>query len=578
MRVHWRWLWMSAVIVAGLRAQEENYPVPPEAKRQEGVPEGKLTPGQFTSPAIYPGTERDYWLYLPAQWQAGQELALMVFQDGRSFCQDNSGARAHRVFDTLIHSGEMPLTAGVFVNPGVVPAAGEDALPRFNRSLEYDDISDRYARFLLEELLPHIEKTHGVRFSANPNWRGLCGASSGGICAFAAAWNRPDAFRRVYSLIGTFVGLREGETLSTLVRKTEPKPLRLFLQDGEKDLNIYCGDWWMENQTMQRALDWAGYPVQHAWGTGAHNHKHGAAIFPQAMRWLWQDWREPITPRWEASKSRFKEIVGVGSAWERVMDGLAPTGLATGADGTLYAVDPMARLLVRQTPGANPAVWSKDTGGARRLALAADGRLLAACPATRELRAWDAQTGASSVLAGNLPAQDVLGLHNGRVYLTGEKGELWTWAAGAGAQKVGELPGAGPLTTSPDQSLLYVGLPADRFVHSYQLAADGKPRFGQPYFHLHLPGVATRSGVSDLAVSAEGWLFAATDLGVQICDQPGRVNLILPGPDPRPGVHAVHLHGQTLYVATETGVWKRSLRVNAAPAHAAPVKPPKPGL
>src|SRR5438034_434253 len=175
----------------------------------------------------------------------------------------------------------------------------DEALDRFNRSYEYDGLGDNYARFLLEELLPEVEKKktadgRPIRLSKNGNDRCIGGASSGAICAFTAAWERPDAFRRVFSAIGTYVGLRGGDRYPTLIRKYEPRGLRVFLQDGANDLNIYGGDWWMANQMMERALAFSGYEVQHAWGEGGHSGNHGTAIFPDVMRWLWKDWPQPV--------------------------------------------------------------------------------------------------------------------------------------------------------------------------------------------------------------------------------------------------------------------------------------------
>ena len=178
-------LWLLTVFGGFLLRAEvrATYPTPPEAVRQETVPRGQLLQGVYRGSQIYPGTERDYWLYLPAQLDVNKPAPLMVFQDGNAYCNENGGARAHIVFDNLIHEGAMPPTIGLFVNPGVIPAAHNAALPRFNRSFEYDDVSDRYARFLIDELIPFIEATHGVNISDDPNDRGICGASSGGICA-----------------------------------------------------------------------------------------------------------------------------------------------------------------------------------------------------------------------------------------------------------------------------------------------------------------------------------------------------------------------------------------------------------
>lgn len=181
-------------------SQEENYPIPPEASRQEGIPQGKLIRGKFDSSRIFPGTVRDYAVYIPSQYDGETPAALMVFQDGLGFCKDDGGARAHIVFDNLIAAREMPVTIGIFVQPGVTPALDkEQAEARYNRSYEYDGMGDAYPRFLIDELLPFIEKTHSVKISRDPNLRGTCGASSGAIAAFTAAWERPDSFRRVYS-------------------------------------------------------------------------------------------------------------------------------------------------------------------------------------------------------------------------------------------------------------------------------------------------------------------------------------------------------------------------------------------
>ena len=342
------------------------YPIPPEAVRQDGVPRGQLIQGVYRESRIYPGTERDYWLYVPAQPVADNPAPLMVFQDGKGYCNDNRGARAHIVFDNLIHEGAMPPTIGLFINPGVVPAAHDKALPRFNRSFEYDDVSDRYARFLIEEMIPFVESKHGVNISSDPNDRGICGASSGGICAFAVAWNRPDAFRRVYSMIGTYVGLRGGDELATLVRKTEPKPLRIFLQDGTNDLNIYCGDWWMENQTMNRALRVGRLRSATCVGRGRSQPQswrcHFSAGDALAVERLSATGGHASGPIVEPSA----EMLVDGADWELIGEGYQwAEGLAVTRDGTLYFSDVPASKIYRVLPGANPKCSWRDGQGQR---------------------------------------------------------------------------------------------------------------------------------------------------------------------------------------------------------------------
>jgi enterochelin esterase-like enzyme len=278
-------LMLFLVFVVSAQQATDNYPVGPDSKPQPGVPKGEIIKLTFAKSKIFPGTTREYWIYVPAQYKPEQPACVFVCQDGIRY-------EAPTVFDNLINKKEMPVTIGVFVAPGVVKAADANtALDRFNRSFEYDGLGSNYVRFLLEELLPEVEtkKTadgRAIKLSHAGNDRAIGGASSGAIAAFTAAWERPDAFTRVFSSIGTYVDLRGGMRYPSLIRKYEPKPIRIFMQDGSNDLNIYGGDWWMVNQTMERALTFAGYEVQHVWGDGGHTENQAKAIFPDAMRAL----------------------------------------------------------------------------------------------------------------------------------------------------------------------------------------------------------------------------------------------------------------------------------------------------
>jgi gluconolactonase len=243
----------------------------------------------------------------------------MVFQDGANYVKADGSWRVPIVFDNLIHRKEMPVTIGIFVNPGAAPAANDTALPRFNRSVEYDSITDRYARFPLDELIPEVAKTYNLRTDGNS--RAIAGASSGAIAAFAAAWQRPDGFCRVFSTIGTYVGLRGGNDLPTLIRKTEPRPLRVFLQDGSNDLNIYGGNWSLANQEMLSAFEFAGYDVEHVWGDGGHDGKHGGSILPDALRWLWHGYPAPLAPAGESKQPVVTNILQPGEGWQLVGEG-----------------------------------------------------------------------------------------------------------------------------------------------------------------------------------------------------------------------------------------------------------------
>jgi len=271
--------------------QLEVYDTHADSVEQPGVPRGTVTQQAAWTSAIFAGTTRDWWVYVPAQYTASTPAAVMVFQDG-------AGVRTWvpTVFDNLIARGEMPVTVGIFIDPGVL------ADGRRNRSVEYDTLSDSYARFLLEEILPAVEKT--TRLRHDPASRAIAGASSGGICAFTVAWERPDAFGKVVSWIGSFTNIASGESsrdgghnYQALVRKTPRKPLRIFLQDGANDLDNVHGNWPLANLTLAGSLAYAAYDYRFEYGKGFHSQRHGRAIFPDTLRWLWRDWTlTPVIP------------------------------------------------------------------------------------------------------------------------------------------------------------------------------------------------------------------------------------------------------------------------------------------
>ena len=267
--------------------QAESYELGPDSKRQEGVPQGTVTKHSWQS-HIFDGTVRDYWTYCPAQYDAEHPACVMVFQDGHAYVGEDGQFRVPIVLDNLIHRGELPVMVGIFINPGNrgTPPPGV-AWRANNRSFEYDTLSDDYARFLLEEILPEVGKTY--RLTDDPARRGIGGISSGGICAFTVAWQRPDAFRKVLSHVGSFTNIRGGNVYPALIRKTEPKPLRIFLQDGKNDLDNAHGNWWLSNLQMEAALKFKNYDYRFVGGEEGHNGKHGGAILPKSLRWLWRD-------------------------------------------------------------------------------------------------------------------------------------------------------------------------------------------------------------------------------------------------------------------------------------------------
>jgi len=399
---------LATTLAMSLRAADD-YKPGPDSLPQPGVPKGELVKGTFDQSKVFPGTVRDYTVYLPTQLDRAKPAPVMVLQDGGGFS-------APTVFDNLIHKKEIPVLVGVFVQHGRVKAPSTNALDRFNRSYEYDGLSGDYAKFLLDELLPFIEAKHGVKLSKNGTDRAIGGASSGAIAAFTAAWERSEAFTRVFSAIGTYVGLRGGNVYPTILRKYEPKAIRVYLQDGSADQNIYGGDWWMANLEMERALKFAGYEVEHAWGDGGHNGKHATAIFPDALRWLWKDW--PALPKAGLGSPQLKDILLPGADWELVAEGYKFTeGPTANAAGEVFYNEGPSSTTYKVGPDGKPVVFLADSKKGDGQRFGPDGRLYSVAAATQQILAWDA-AGKSTVVADGFKGNDLVVAHNGNLYVT----------------------------------------------------------------------------------------------------------------------------------------------------------------
>ncbi len=282
-----RVLSLAFLVATSDAAAQEPYKLGPDSLRQPNVPEGKVTQMPKWESKIFPGTVRDWWIYVPAQYDDKKPACVMIFQDGGGYVSDKGSFRTPMVFDNLIHKKEMPVTIGIFLQPGVVPGSDKDKKSRANRSFEYDRLSDQYAIFLEKEILPEVAKKYNLRQDAAG--RAIGGISSGGICAFTAAWERPELFSKVLSHVGSFTNIRGGDVYPSLIRKTERKPIRVFLQDGSNDLNNLHGSWPLANQSMAAALKLMNYDYRFEYGVGGHNGTHGGAILPESLRWLWRD-------------------------------------------------------------------------------------------------------------------------------------------------------------------------------------------------------------------------------------------------------------------------------------------------
>lgn len=553
----------------------EEYKHGPDSSRQPGVPIGKVTRHVWTASAVYPGTTHDYWIYVPAQYVPGTPAAVMVFQDGAAFVNETGSFRVPIVFDNLIHKGEMPVTIGIFISPGVLPARNPGEQARFHRSHEYDAVTGRYARFLAEEILPSAGKLYTL--TNDPNLRAISGSSSGGNCSVNTAWERPDTFRRVVSFIAGFTHQRGALILPSQVRKFEGKPLRIFLQDGTGDVNI------QSNQDMIAALDQGGYDAKLVVGTEGHNSKHGGPLLPDALRWVWRDWTKPIAKPLKSFAARF---VDPSIEWEPVSAGHKLTGgAAVDPDGNVYFSDaPNNRIHRIDHLSGKISVFKEETGGATGLMFGPGGRLYACQNGRRRIVAFD--TGGKESILAEAPGSNDLAVNaKGEIYFTEpQAGRVW-FVNGSGQKRVVHEGIASPtgVRLSPDHSLLLVADSATRWVWSFQIQPDGSLAYGLAFHRLEIEDEIdegrTRSGAAGFTVDTEGFLYVCTRLGLQVSDPAGRTAAVLLNPNGKELSHAVFAGPSldTLYVTAGDRVFRRpTKRQGVFPWKAS--KPPAPRL
>ncbi len=567
----------------------ETYPTDPASVEQPGVPKGEILKFTFEGSKLFPGTSREISIYIPAQYKGDKPACVYVNQDGIQW-------KAPTVFDNLIAGKEIPVTIGIFVTPGKVLARNDEALDRFNRSFEYDGLGDRYVRFLLEEVFPFVESkrtTDGraIHLSKDGNDRAIGGSSSGAVCAFTAAWERPEEFSRVFSAIGTYTGLRGADRYDILVRKYEPKPIRIFLQDGSNDPNIYAGDWWKANESMERALTFAGYDVKHVWGSGGHNGTHGTAVFPEAMRWLWSDYPKRIAAG--KSKNQFlADILIENEGWELVGENYGFTeGTAVNAKGEVFFQDiPNAKTYKIGLDG-KVEVYVEDSKKASGTTFSQSGEMITITggwsePPTKEVHRYKS-SGNYEVVAGDTPGNDIVIAWNGNIYVTSPDGrerpsKLYLVKPDGTRSVVDEgLKFANGLALSPDQTQLYVTESATHWVWVYQIQPDSSLAHKQKYGWLHVRDVDENAWSDGLKCDRDGRIYVTSLSGIQVMDQLGRVNAIIPVPPSKGQVSNLCFGGpdfNILYISCHDKVFRRKVNVRGANNFQKPVKPGTPRL
>ncbi len=576
----------GALFGSGVRPAlaQTQYLIGPHSQKQAGVPQGKTFGFDLTaSPKYYPGAKSTITVYVPSQYTPDKPACLCVGLDGPNYLPQT-------VFDNLIFHKQMPVTVGVFISSGTVTKPGTNEPLRFDRCYQFDSTNDTFARFLTEEVLPAVERHatpdgQPIHLSADPNDHMIYGGSSGGVCAWTAAWQRPDLFRRVFTAIGTYVGMRGADTYPTLVRKTEPKPIRIFLQDGAQDTwNPLFDNWYTQNRSMEESLSFAGYDVNHSWGALGHEGSHAQSLFPDVVKWLWRDYPQPIVAG-QSGNSMLRTVLVQGEAWRSVNGSFkSPDSLAAGMSGDVYFNDAVAKTVYKIGAGGVPGVFARSPAPITAEAAGPDGRLYAASGDGRILAYSSGRKPA--VVAAGVHARALLAVSDGRLYaaVPGAHDDMPSriWLIGPGGAKTlldTGLRRAAGLAMTPDHNLLFAAEGRTHWVYSYVLQPDGRLADKQRFYWLHTAESADEaddgSGASDMAEDAQGNLYVATRMGVQVCDRNGRVEGILTLP--QGSVTSLCFGGKsldTLYAVCGGRLYARRLAVHGVAPASAPVPLP----
>ena len=534
--------------------------VAPEIK-PEAVLKGQIKSFTFSESAIFPGTVREVTVFIPAQYDGSRPACVYVKTDGFN-------PREQSLLETLIATKEMPVTIGVFVRPGDVPATVKNTMGRRNRCFEYDGVGDNNVRFLVDELLPFVAKQYDLKLSTSGNDRCIAGGSSGGISAFNAAWERPDAFSRVYANSGSFVAFRGGHEFPTLVRKFEAKPIRAYLTTGMRDMENCAGDWFLLDQEMDKALRFSGYDYAFRIINGGHVAGY-YENFQEAMSYLWKGWPKPVQAG--PGAPRVRDIILPEETWQlAAQDRHDAKGPTCNAAGEVFFVDTAEDKINRIGLDGKIEEFRSDAGHATSLSVGPKGELYAVSSRTGKVMSYD-PSGQGSPIVDGLRGGHVLATPSGGLYVTSNEdkpGEVWFVKDGKKTQVDSGLKFATGLAYRPDQWLLSVADGRSKWAYSYQINADGTLGNKERFFWLHVPDWEDDAGADSICYAREGPMLVATRWGIQVCADDGPTQVILPMPD-RGRVLGVCLGGRemdTLFAFCGDKIWKRRVKIHAAGA------------
>jgi enterochelin esterase-like enzyme/sugar lactone lactonase YvrE len=582
-----RWLWSDEPGDEPAAVPTSEPPVwepHPDAVPRENVPQGRVEAMPPLASTIFPNTVRDWWVYVPAQASRETACGVMVFQDGHDYVSREGRWRVPVVFDNLIAAGDMPPTVAVFLNPGHDPAKGKPDNPwrSSNRSFEYDSLGDRYARFLIEEVLPEVAKLQPI--SDDPAMRGIGGASSGGICSFTVAWERPDAFAKVYSTIGSYTGLRGGDAYPGIIRKTEPVPLRVYLADTSGDLDNPFGSWPISNRRMAAALASTGYDHRFDWAEGfAHDSRHASMLFPDAMRWLWR--AEASPPKVDTSGNlagdmTLMKLLIPGEGWQLVADGLGfADGPCCDAEGNFLYCD-MRAGEIRRVSAADDSVSVVAAEAVSGLEFGPDGTLYACQGSRQRVIAIDPATGVVTEVASGLEPNDLAVTADGLIFIT-ETGKRQVTRIDPATGEVTAvdtgITGPNGIAISNDGGTLAVSDYLGGHTWMFRVTREGRLDAKSPTMVMRLPidpdgqwqfrqppPRLEASRGDGMAVDAVGRWYVTSAEGVQVFDPTGRLSGVLPAPRQDAPLTSCILAGRDrdcLYVTNGSSIWRRKLAV-----------------
>jgi len=562
---------LLSISVHAQQNEAELFPITEDSKAKDGVLYGEFINGKLENSKVFPGTNRNVQIFVPSAYDGKTPACVCIFQDG------GIGFNAHIVVSNLIASGEIPVMILIASGWGRLEGDVDSESIRANRTFEYDTPSSKYGEYVLTELLPYVEtlKTKDgkpIILSKDGNDRMITGASSGAACAFNAAWCNPEEFPRAFTPIGSFTGLRGSYELSTLVHKMEPKNIRLYLQSGENDMWTCFGDWWSANQSMARALEFAGYDFKYAFGKGSHSGVHANMIFPEVMRYMWKDYPQEIKATGKTRNHVLSFVLKENEKFEEVTKLEGAISLVSYGNEDVFVFGKDKSVVIDK----DGKFLNKDFTD-RVFATSPNNIMFVSAPNKEAFIAESiiAEGSAIRKLSEKIYPSNAVALRNGNFFVMGAKSPnenpSYLWLVEKNGNVIecdSNIKGARALTVSANENWLYTFEYDTRRGFSYKISKeDNELKYKQEFFFIHVPEEADSAETSSAICDEHGYTYLATSFGIQVCDNNGRSAAIIPLPKNVKPI-SIAWGGEdmkTLFVLGENGVvYKRKVNAKGA--------------